>query len=338
MSARSRLEEAAASRRVPLHGTIELTWRCNFACVHCYQEGLRETHRELTTAEWKSLLDELADAGCLFLTITGGEPLLRPDFAELYAYAHQRGFFITLFTNGALLDDELLDLLARMPPVAVELTLYGSNEAQYREVARRVGHAKVMRAIDGLVARRLPLTLKAVALRPLAGELGAMRELARQKGAAFRWDSSVTPRLDGNRAPQAYRLTPQEQLALDLQDQERAQALQTCTGTRTSSDALLLCGATKVAFNVDPSGHVSGCVLLRSPSVSAGQGFAAAWAELGSATPSKSSGAGCGACKSRSVCGRCPGSSQLEHGAFEAPIPHHCELTQLRFSAVSPTP
>jgi MoaA/NifB/PqqE/SkfB family radical SAM enzyme len=66
------LTDRTAQKRIPLYATLELTWRCNFRCVHCYQEGLRKRHDELTTREWKQLMDELVELGCLFLTLTGG--------------------------------------------------------------------------------------------------------------------------------------------------------------------------------------------------------------------------------------------------------------------------
>ena len=122
-----RLTDLAASRRVPLYGMLELTWRCNFRCVHCYQDGLRERHRELSTVEWTTLIDELVGLGCAFLTLTGGDPLLRRDFAAIYSHAFDRGFVITVFTNAALLDAEVLALWARKPPRKVEISLYGMS-------------------------------------------------------------------------------------------------------------------------------------------------------------------------------------------------------------------
>lgn len=332
MSAVARLEAAALAARTPLHGSVELTWRCNFECIHCYQGGLRKTHRELSTAQWKKLLDEMADAGCLYLTITGGDPLLRADFAELYAHAHAKGFLINVFTNGALVTAAHAELFARLPPRCIEITLYGMSEETYARVAQRKGFDKVMAAIDLLVEKKLPVVLKSVALRPIAGEIPAMRAFAKAKGLGFRFDASIAPRLNGDRSSQAEMLSPQEQVELELEQSGAPRLLQTCTGGVPASDELLRCGATKVAFNVDPSGGVSGCVLLRQPMASSVAGFANAWdalAPFSKSLASKESGS-CGGCGNRSVCGRCPATSLLEGGALEKPIPHHCELTQLR--------
>ena len=104
----------------PIKGQIELTHRCNLNCVHCYCKGSEDVarnmshaarlassteNRELTTQEWKEILDEIHRKGCLWLCFTGGEPLIRDDFLEIYSYAKEKGFIITINTNGLLLTE-----------------------------------------------------------------------------------------------------------------------------------------------------------------------------------------------------------------------------------------
>jgi len=72
---------------------------------------LIETGKAAIVTDSLGILDEVADAGCLWLLITGGEPLLRPDFRDIYMYAKRKGFLITLFTNGTLLDADIADQL-----------------------------------------------------------------------------------------------------------------------------------------------------------------------------------------------------------------------------------
>ena len=114
-----RLQDKIKSRRFPLSGSLELTFRCNLRCAHCYaacgHEGIPQ-QAELSYAEILNIIDQIAEAGCLWLLLTGGEPLIRPDFVDIYAYAKRKGFLITLFTNATLITPEIVDILVDLPP------------------------------------------------------------------------------------------------------------------------------------------------------------------------------------------------------------------------------
>ena len=90
----------------PFDAQIELTYRCNLNCVHCYCVE-EDKGKELGTKEVKIILDDLKKEGCLWLALSGGEPLMRKDFLEIYAYAQKKGFLITLFTNGQLFNKKI---------------------------------------------------------------------------------------------------------------------------------------------------------------------------------------------------------------------------------------
>jgi MoaA/NifB/PqqE/SkfB family radical SAM enzyme len=119
----------AQALRIPSHGSIELTHRCNLACVHCYVNlpaaDREASRRELTTEEIETLLDELAAEGLLTLTLTGGEPLVRPDFPRIYRYAHEKGILVTVYSNATLITDAIVQLFRDCPPVTVDSTMYG---------------------------------------------------------------------------------------------------------------------------------------------------------------------------------------------------------------------
>ncbi len=114
------------------HIDIELTERCNNACIHCLvnQPEKDETvrAREMDTALIKSILTQAAELGCLTVRLTGGEPLLRDDFAEIYLIARRLGMYVILFTNARRITPEIAGLLARYPPGReVEVTVYGMH-------------------------------------------------------------------------------------------------------------------------------------------------------------------------------------------------------------------
>jgi MoaA/NifB/PqqE/SkfB family radical SAM enzyme len=330
-----RLTHLAGSERVPLYAMLELTWRCNFRCVHCFQEGQRESHDELTTAEWMRVMDELAELGCVFLVLTGGEALTRGDFADLHRHAVGRGFMVTVFTNGSLVDEPLLEVWSRVPPRKVEVTLYGMSAETYRAVTgRREGYERARWAVEQLVALGVRVELKAPAIRPLLADLHDMAEFAAAQGLSFRIDSGIFPRLDGNRAPLAYRLSPEEAVELDSSCPDFAAALDTCFARVSDfGNRVYRCGAGSYGVGVGPSGQFVPCQI--SPAASA------SWRELGTqrawhalspeAARTHAPQAGdCGDCAVRQGCSRCAGKSWMETGSIAQPVPHHCELTELR--------
>jgi radical SAM protein with 4Fe4S-binding SPASM domain len=107
----------------PLRMDLALTFRCQNDCVHCYAGGPHETP-ELTTAQWKSVIDKLSAIGVFILTFTGGEPTLREDLPELLLYAQNKGMVTGLISNGRKLKDKaFVDVLEKSGLDFVQVTL-----------------------------------------------------------------------------------------------------------------------------------------------------------------------------------------------------------------------
>ena len=178
------LKKRIEHRRVPLSGDLAITHRCNLKCVHCYL-GLKRrdaqlTRKELNTAQFLSIIDDLVQAGCLFLLITGGEPLIREDFDEIYRYAKTRGLLVTVFTNGTLVNDQILRVFEEFPPWMVEVSLYGATAATYEEVTGVKGsYKKCLSGIERLVERKINLTLKTVLMSLNRHEFSGMQRFFR---------------------------------------------------------------------------------------------------------------------------------------------------------------
>jgi radical SAM protein with 4Fe4S-binding SPASM domain len=337
------------ARRVPIQGTIETTFRCNLACVHCYVNqpvGDRAARaRELTTARLRSLIDEVADEGCLFLLLTGGEVLVRPDFPEVYLHAVRRGLRVTVFTNGTLVTDRVADLFAEHPPAGVEITLYGITRETYERVTRVPGSFdRCLAGIRKLLARRVPLKLKAMALTWNVDEVPRMRAFAQELGLPFAHDSLLNGRVDcgANRNPEL-QLPPEKAVALDLDDPDTMRryrlALAGFADAEPAAEAehLYTCGAGQIAFTVDPTGQLQLCQLSRRSSFDLATGsFARGWNEHFPRLREKKwqSRSVCRRCSLISVCGSCAGANELEHGDAEAMVAHFCEITHLRTHAI----
>jgi radical SAM protein with 4Fe4S-binding SPASM domain len=334
--------------RAPMNGTIEVTHRCPLTCAHCYNnlpmaDGQAAT-AELTTAEHIRILDELADAGCLWLLFTGGEIFARRDFLEIYTHARRRGFLITLFTNGTMITPRIADHLAEYRPFSIEITMYGRTRETYERLTGIPGSfGKCMRGIELLLERGLPLKLKTVAVTINKHEVLAMQQFAEELGVEFKFDSMMNPRIDCSHSPLAVRLTPAECVAFDLLDPRRMDEWKLFAtkylgpaNPPERSDDLYHCGGGVSSFSIDPYGGMSICVLsrvdrfdLRRGTVLEGwHSFLANVRGKKMTRPTK-----CTACELKAMCGMCPANGELENQDPEAPVDFLCQVAHLRAHA-----
>jgi len=336
-----RLYRPLGDKRYPLSGSLELTPRCNLQCVHCYineQPGCRAAmEEELSTAGIKQILDQVADAGCLFLLLTGGEPLLRADFPELYLYARRRGLIITLFTNATLLTPRMIEMFVSAPPSKIEVSVYGATRETYEAVTRIPGsYDRFIHGLELLQQSGLNFSLKSVILSLNRHELAAMQVLAQRFAIRLRYDGTVWPRLDGTDSVFRFRLSMQEMLDLDREDPERmaswSQVYQLGRGLTLRSERVFHCGAGFRSFHIDSSGKLSVCMMARQTTYDVNAlGFDTAWQKLGALrTLKRSRDTACLRCTAAGVCSQCPGWSQLAYGDNESIYDYVCQLAKER--------
>lgn len=131
----SRLFAKATSSGTPLSGTFELTPRCTLDCKMCYIHN-KATDRDVIEKEkstewWIDLAKKTQEAGMLLLLLTGGEPLLRKDFNEIYLACKKMGLLISVNTNATRINEEKIKLFKENPPQRVNITLYGMSRETY---------------------------------------------------------------------------------------------------------------------------------------------------------------------------------------------------------------
>ncbi len=202
-----RLIRVASRSHIPFGILFEVTFRCNLGCEHCYlTEGPvgrpKPTRQELSLEEISRLFDELAEAGTLFITLSGGEVFMRRDFLEIVAHARSRGFSVTVFTTGTLLTPETASELADLRPLSVEVSIYSASPEIHDRVTRIPGsHARSLRALRALKERGVIIIIKSPLMSLNSGEYHGIVELAEELGAGYGFDPMLIPRRDGNRAP-----------------------------------------------------------------------------------------------------------------------------------------
>jgi radical SAM protein with 4Fe4S-binding SPASM domain len=333
-----------AGRRALLEVAIEVTHRCPLQCVHCYNnvalgdQAVRQ--QELSSAEHCRLLDELADMGCLWVLFTGGEIFARPDFLEIYTHAKKKGFLISLFTNGTLVNQQVADYLAEWPPFAIEVTVYGHTKAAYESVTRVPGsYERCLRGIELLRERRLALKLKTVPTALNWRELFALQRFAEEDlKLEFKFDALLNPRIDGSQGPLAVRLSPEHVVGLEMQAPKVAaeyRALCAWEAPPEPDDTLYTCGGGITLCAIDPYGRLGLCVLAREETCDLRQtSLKEGWEFLGQLRAKKRTrSTPCATCRLHSLCSMCPAWGGLEDGDAESPVAFLCEVAHLRAMA-----
>ena len=340
------IHQKMAGQRLPVSGAIEITHRCPLTCAHCYNNlpmsdaGARR--RELSTSEHVRILDEIAEAGCLWLLYTGGEIFARKDFLEIYARARDNGLLITLFTNGTLITPQVADQLLERRPFAIEITLYGATRATYEKLTGIPGsYDRCLSGIRALIDRGLPLKLKTVGVTINRHEIWDMKRLAEEEfGVGFKFDSMINPRIDCSRSPLAVRLKPSEVVAFDLQDPARMEEWRGfCDHFHGPAhaperrDEVYHCGGGVNSFAIDPEGKLSICVLSHFDGYDLRRGsFREGWEHFLHQVRRKKIQriTKCTDCHLKSMCGMCPANGELEHGDPDAPVDFLCHVAHLR--------
>jgi radical SAM protein with 4Fe4S-binding SPASM domain len=339
-----RLHEKVVGQRIPITGSLELTFRCNLRCVHCYLGQDRNGipgQTELTYTEICDILDQIVDEGCLWLLLTGGEPLLRSDCLDIYTYAKRKGLLVSLFTNGTLITPRIADCLAEWHPFVVEITLYGRTQETYERITGVAGsHARCMRGIDLLLDRGVQLRLKTMLMTLNKHELYDIKEYAESLGVGFGFDPLVNAGLDGSGVPLTYRLPPEEIVQFELADADRLERwpelFKNSPDVQTDSRQLYMCEAGRSGFHIDPYGKLSLCLVDRVPSYDLRRGsFREGWSEFLPQVRNRQASEDyeCGQCRLLPVCPQCPGWARLEHGDLEKRVEFLCQVTHLRAEA-----
>ncbi len=341
------LDEKVEQERVPLSGTIDLTHRCNLRCVHCYlgDKTPREVDwtKELSTDQWFGIIDEFTEAGCLFLLISGGEPLLRKDFNDIYRRLKMNGLLVTVFTNGTTITDDILDLFVDLPPHSVEISLYGATEQTYERITGSgAAFRRCINGIEALVENNIHVSLKTILMSLNRREFFAIKDIAETYGVEFRFDAAIFPRFNGDKSPLDLRVSPKEAIEKEFSDARVPREWKDYYEKRkdlTFPDYLYLCGTGVNSFYIDPYGHLQPCVLVTDPTCPISNGsFLEGWRNVIPAVQEKKAGKNyrCNQCKNMVLCGVCPGFFRLENGSEEICSTYLCDMGQERLEMLHP--
>ncbi len=362
-------ERAPLAGRFPMSAAFELTARGNLRCRMCFvrvdERRIRELGaRELTAAEWIGLARQAADMGTLNLLLTGGEPMLRLDFAEIYEAVMGMGFFITLYTNATLVTPEIRELLTRLPPHKIGVTLYGASPETYeRTCGIAAGYERALEGISFLSGLPSKLEIRTTLVKDNVKDLDGIRALAGNFGrdVPFTISNIVSKAIRGGVCDvEACRLSPEEQLELYVDETVRTarEAADPLTGTRAETKlrnelsrvplqkhrqeceadlrngkgpraSLFGCGAGMDQYAVTWDGRLIGCQMLDLRGTDALQGLRQAWEHLPETVDLPRFDPICLECARKGDCMACPATRLAESGSLGGIPEYSCRMALL---------
>ncbi len=315
---------------ISLSAHVDLTYRCNERCIHCYLP--HDDRGELSTAEVKDLFDQLAAAGVFFLTISGGEPFLRTDLFELLAHARALTFNVKLKTNGILIGEEEVARLRKLGIETVQISIYSHRPEVHDKITAVKGSLeRSLAAIRFLRASGLKVTIAHVIMQINRHDHQGVRALADELGASFTVDPTNTPHIEGDRSLLALNISNSDLKEIFSTASLVGNVEEFCAPPVAVDDDVLdgtPCSAGHTACYISPYGDVYPCVQFPLPTGSVRkQKFIDIWRHSPQMNEVRSITARdlpvCSTCSHVGSCTRCPGLAYLE-GSMRGPSTADC--------------
>lgn len=350
----------AKKHRTLFQMTLELTKRCNNNCIHCYNNLSKDDpdaqKRELTTSEIKNIVDQGVDLGLLWVTLTGGEVLLREDFFDLYIYMKKKGLLVSVFTNATLITKDHADIFKKYPPRDIEISVYGCTQKGYTAITRKNNYSRFISGIQALKNAGVPFSMKTIAMKANQKHLTQITQFCEKNSTNhnknFRFDPFLFLRTDKsskrNKDILNQRLSADEIVTIERQNPDRQKAVKkqcdyinTHTPSETSVQKIFKCSAGINACNIDAYGLFKLCgLLVRDDCVyDLRKGtLKEAWnifvPKIRSMTSDKKEyQKTCSTCKLIDLCMWCPAIADLETGCLDKKNDVFCNIARRRYDS-----
>ena len=341
MSLLAEMNQKALNLGLPLSVHLDITYRCNERCVHCYLD--HDDHGEMTTAEIFHILTQLADAGVFFLSLSGGEVLLRRDFFEIVERARQLLFNVKVKTNGVMIREPQAARMRQLGVEQVQISVYSHRPEVHDAITKLPGSLRrTLRAIRFLKAQGLKVSIANVLMTGNISDQPGVMALAAELGVAYTIDPTITPKMDGDRSILALRI-PAADLKQVLHNEKLVGNVEEfCAPPPPPGEDIMdgfPCSAGHTACYISPYGDVFPCVQFPLPSGNLRrQKFLDIWRHSPQLNEVRSIRARdlptCSTCAHVGTCSRCPGLAYAE-GNMRGPSTADCEKSFLRTGIAS---
>ena len=331
MSLLYEMGQKAQALGVPLSVHLDITYRCNERCVHCYLD--HDDHGEMTTAEIESVLTQLADAGVFFLTFSGGEVLLRRDFFHLVEFARRLLFNVKIKSNAVMIGDTEAKRLRQLGVEQVQISVYSHRPEVHDAITKLPGSWKrTVEAIRRLKANDLKVTIANVLMTANSSDNAGVQALANELGVFYTVDPTITPKMDGDTSILNLRIPGAELHQVFRDDRFVPNVAEFCAPPPPPGEDVMEgfpCSAGHTSCYISPYGDVFPCVQFPLPSGNVRrQKFLDIWQNSSQLADVRSIRAKdlstCSSCSHVGTCTRCPGLAYME-GNMRGPSTADCE-------------
>ena len=340
-----RMQERADREFIPVGGTLELLPLCNMSCKMCY---VRQTKKEmdaqgrmLSCNEWLGIVRQAVDRGLLFLLLTGGEPLLYPDFKKLYVGLSQMGLVLSVNTNGTLLNEDWVKFFVQNGVRRLSITLYGADDATYdRLCGNPQGFTQLMRAADLLKKNDVPFRFTCSVTPYNVDQLGELYGIAEKYGVALDAATYMFPPARRRVKADNSRLTPVESARAQIRDfrMENKDKDMALTARVTLSKMKLpprfencegfTCHAGKSGFWMNWKGEMLPCGMFNEPKISMLEhSFDTCWDYIVNVCKRIPKCEKCMKCEKQNICMACLAANYTETGSTSGCPEYLCERT-----------
>lgn len=266
LSLLDRFRARSVKRAIPLQASIELTYRCNERCTHCYIEDFKDNPKKtLSKEQWFKVLSELRDAGTLYLILMGGEAMLNPHFWDVAQKASEMSFHVSMISNGIKIKDlQVAQRLAQVGVSVVTFSVYSLDEAVHDKMTSVRGSLqKTLRAVELCEEAGVVPSINSLLTEANAPGIFDLYEWCEKKGYDFKVDPTVTPKLNGDLGPTQYRATKETLLWFYRERARRWERSRPAASGESKEN--FVCNAAKGKCAVNPYGELLPCIEIREP-------------------------------------------------------------------------
>ena len=337
---------SGAKHKIPVAGNFELTPRCNFNCPMCYIHS-KNGHcadRELSAEQWLSIAESARDRGLLFVLLTGGEPLLRRDFFEIYGEMKKMGLMVSVNSNGSLIRGEILERFIEDPPYRFNISLYGACNETYEKMCGTPMFDTVVENLKALKNAGIDVRLNLSVTPYNMGDIQGVYDTAGALGLHVKASSYMYPPLRIAGKTEAGRLDADTAAecsvfcdSIRFSEEEfkmRAESMMSGCAQVHDDECLVVqgeemhCRAGRSSFWLTWDGTMLPCGMMNAPAAYPLEtGFDEAWRIIREETEKIRLPAQCAVCSKKGICNVCAAVCLAETGGYDRAPEYVCRFT-----------